>query len=387
MKVAPSARIPANTAVRCPTMRQFAHACGEAGTGHFFSMCLFFMKTHLTTLRLSALACACASSVAAHAQNLPQLKEVVITASRTEQRVQDALPATTLITRTDIERAQTPDLPTLLRQVTGVEITQTGGMGTQAGAFLRGGAPRHTLVLIDGVPINTPTSGAASLEHLPLANVERIEIVRGNVSSLYGSAALGGVIQIFTKEATGAPLVSVSAQSGSRGLRQLDASGTVKTAAGTRLSATVQDLKDGGLDAIDAAKYTSSNTDKDGYKRRATSLGVSQDIGTATVGLRVREARGTTQYDDAFGSATQADESTFAERGTALDVVLQASKDLTLKAAITESVDKLDARVTTFPYFVNSKNKGANLSLQWSIDKTQRVTAGYERACGVSGRL
>jgi vitamin B12 transporter len=186
------------------------------------------MKNLSTTLRLSALACACATSLASVAQTAPQLKEVVITASRTEQRVQDALPATTLITRADIERAQTPDLPTLLRQVTGVEIAQTGGQGNQSSVFLRGGESRHTLVLIDGVPINTASSGLASIEHLPLANVERIEVVRGNVSALYGSAALGGVIQIFTKEAAAAPAVGVTAQVGSRGLRQLDATATAR---------------------------------------------------------------------------------------------------------------------------------------------------------------
>jgi vitamin B12 transporter len=336
------------------------------------------MKSLSTTLRLSALACACASCISSLAQTAAQLPAVVITASRSEQQVQDALPATTLITRADIERAQTPDLPTLLRQVTGVEITQNGGQGTVSSAFLRGGASRHTLVLIDGVAVNNLNFGTASLEHLPLANVERIEIVRGNVSALYGSAALGGVIQIFTKEATGAPKLGVTVQAGSHGLRQLDASGTVKLASGTRLSATVQELHDGGLNAIDQSKLTGTNPDTDGYKRRAVSFGVSQDIGAATVGLRLRDAHGTTQYDSGFGPATQADESKFTERGAALDLLLKATQNLTIKAAVTSSANKLDAQVTAFPYFVNSKSQGASLGADWQLDKTQRVTAGLE---------
>jgi vitamin B12 transporter len=356
---------------------QIAHTSGEAGTGHHRT-CFIFMKNHITTLRLSALACACASSVAGFAQTVPELKEVVITASRTEQRVQDALPATTLITREDIERIQTPDLPTLLRQVTGVEIAQNGGPGTLASAFLRGGASRHALVLIDGVPVNTLNFGLPSLEHLPLANVERIEIVRGNVSALYGSAALGGVIQIFTKEATGVPQLNVTGQVGSRGLRQMDASGTVKLASGTRLSATLQELKDGGFNAIDQSKIAGTNPDVDGYKCRALSLGVSQDIGAATVGLRVRDARGTTQYDSGYGPATQADESKFVESGAALSFSLRASENLTVKAALTDSADKLNAEVTASPYFVNSKSRGANVGADWSLDKAQRVTAGFE---------
>ena len=336
------------------------------------------MKSLSMTLRLSALACACASSFSTLAQTTAQLSPVVITASRSEQRVQDALPATTLITAGDIERAQLTDLPTLLRQVTGAEITQNGGQGTVSSAFLRGGASRHTLVLIDGVPVNTLSFGTASLEHIPLANVERIEIVRGNVSALYGSAALGGVIQIFTKEATGTPKLGVTVQAGSRGLRQLDASGTVKLASGTRLSATVQALHDGGLNAIDQAKIAGTNPDIDGYKRRAVSFGVSQDIGAATVGLRLRDAHGTTQYDSGFGPATQADESKFTERGAALDVTLKATPNLTIKAAATSSANKLDAQVTAFPYFVNSKSQGTSIGADWQLDKAQRVTAGLE---------
>jgi vitamin B12 transporter len=337
------------------------------------------MKNLSTTLRLSALAYACASCVSANGQTTPLLKEVVITASGSEQRVQDALPATTLITRADIARAQTPDLPTLLRQVTGVEIAQGGGQGTQASAFLRGGASRHTLVLIDGVAINTASAGIAALEHIPLANVERIEIVRGNVSALYGSAALGGVVQIFTKEATGAPHAGITVQAGARGLRQVDATGTVKLAGGTRLSATVQELKDGGFNTLDQSKHPLSNPDVDGYKRRALSLGVSQDIGAATVGVRVRQAKGTTQYDNESGPASQVDESKFEERGAVADVAWKLSKNLTLKAALTDSSDKLNAAVTAFPYFVKSRSKSSNLGADWQVDSAQRITAGYER--------
>jgi vitamin B12 transporter len=345
-----------------------------------FVRVLFIMKNLSTTLRLSALACACACACAVNAQTTPQLKEVVITASRTEQRVQDALPATTLITRADIERAQATDLPTLLRQVTGVEIAQNGGQGTVASAFLRGGESRHTLVLIDGVPINNLSFGTASLEHLPLANVERIEIVRGNVSALYGSAALGGVIQVFTKEATGAPNLSVTVQGGSRGLRQLDATGTVKLDGGTRLSATVQELSVGSFNAIDQAKRAGTNPDVDGYKRRALSFGILQDIGAATVGLRVRDARGTTQYDNEFGPANQADESKFVEGGATLDFAIKATQELTIKAALTTSADKLSADIAAYPYFVNSKTKGASVGVDWALDKSQRITAGLENS-------
>ena len=132
---------------------------------------------------LSVLSLAVAASV--HAQDA--INNVVISASRTEQRIQDALPATTLITRADIDRAQAVDLPSLIRNVTGIEIVQNGGVGTVSSVFIRGAESRHTLVLVDGVPINNLNFSLGALEHIPLVNVERIEVVRGNVSSLYGS--------------------------------------------------------------------------------------------------------------------------------------------------------------------------------------------------------
>jgi vitamin B12 transporter len=328
-------------------------------------------RARLTSIALVSLAAGGALAQAT-------LKETVVTASRTEQAVQDALPSTTLITRADIERAQTPDLPTLLRRVAGIEITQNGGQGTLASAFIRGAESRHTLVLVDGVPVNNLNFGLPSLEHLPLANVERIEVVRGNVSALYGSAALGGVIQIFTREGAGAPQASASLQAGSRGLLQASAGGSVKLDSGTRLSANVESLGDKGFNALNQTQVPGTNPDRDGYTRRALSAGVSQDVGPGSVNLRLRDARGTTQYDSAFGPATQADESKYTETGAVLDGKFRLAPALDLQAALTTSADKLDARVTAFPYFVNSRSNGASLGLQWKPAAGKTVTAGLE---------
>ncbi|MFL6691671.1 MAG: TonB-dependent receptor domain-containing protein [Ramlibacter sp.] len=307
------------------------------------------------------------------------LPEVVVSASRTEQRVQDALPSTTVLTRQDIEAAQTPDLPTLLQRVAGLEITQVGGPGTVATASLRGAEARHTLVLVDGVPINNLNFGLPALEHLSLADVERIEVVRGNVSSLYGSAALGGVIQIITRQPTGTPTASVTVQGGSRGMVQGSATGAVRLASGTGLRASVEALRDRGFDATDHVELPGTNPDRDGYRRRTASLGVTQDIeGGHAVGLRVRQSRGTTQYDSQFGPATQADESKFVESSAVLDGRLKLSSTLDLTAAVTQATDKLDAQVTAFPFFVESTSDGAQLGLQWKPTAGHTLTAGLE---------
>jgi vitamin B12 transporter len=314
---------------------------------------------------------------AAFAQNA--LDQVVVSASRTAQRVQDALPATTLITRDDIERAQTPDLPTLLRQATGLEIVQAGAPGTVSSTFIRGAESRHTLVLIDGVPVNNLNFGTAALEHLPLSDIERIEIVRGNVSSLYGSAALGGVIQIFTRQPSGTPQASVTAQAGSRGLVDASASGSVRTAAGTGLRATVEGLRDRGFNAIDQAQFPGTNPDRDGYRRHSASLAVTQELaGGDSMGLRLRDAAGTTAYDSQFGPASQADVSKFAERGAVLDAHVKLGRALRLDAALTSAADQLDASVSAFPFFVNSRSDGAQLALEWEVGSGQRITGGVE---------
>jgi vitamin B12 transporter len=336
-------------------------------------MKLLFVSTRAAALSLAlAAACSCALAQAT-------LQEITVTASRIEQRVQDALPATTLITRADIERAQTPDLPTLLRRVAGLEVSQNGGPGTVASAFIRGAESRHTLVLVDGVPVNNLNFGTAALEHLPLADVDRIEIVRGNVSALYGSAALGGVIQIFTRQTGATPYAGLTIQGGSRGLAQVNASAGRRLDSGTRLSASVESLSDQGFNAIKQQERPGTNPDRDGYTRRAASFALTQELaGGNTVGLRLRDAEGTTRFDSEFGPANQADESRFAERGAVLEGRFKLADKLRLTTALSSAGDKLDARVTAFPFFVNSYSKGAQAGLEWQPAAGHTVTGGVE---------
>ena len=315
----------------------------------------------------------------AHAQS-PTLQPVVVSASRTQQRVQDALPATTLITRQQIEQAQTPDLPTLLRSVAGVEITQSGGAGTVSSAFLRGAESRHTLVLIDGVPVNNLNFGTASLEHLPLADVERIEVVRGNVSSLYGSAAVGGVIQIFTRQPETTPRFGASVQAGSRHYGQAGASGSVKLPSGTGLRATVEALHDGGFNSIRQDQRPGTNPDRDPYRRQAASIAITQDLGRdQSVGLALRDAQGRTAYDSQFGPPEQPDVSRFRESGATLTGDFRLG-DLRLRALAARSEDALDAGITAFPFFFRSRSDSAQLGLDWELRAGHHLTGGLEHS-------
>jgi vitamin B12 transporter len=342
------------------------------------------MKSRLFIARPTALFCALFSAFQCHAQSAT-LEPVVVSASRTEQSVQDALPATTLITRANIDAALVPDLPSLLRHVAGVEITQNGGIGTLSSAFIRGAESHHTLLLIDGVVVNNLNFGIAALEQVALDNVERIEIVRGNVSSLYGSSAIGGVIQVFTRSASATPTVSVSSVAGSNAFHQLDASLSTPLGASTRLNATLESLGTAGFNATNQTELPGTNPDRDGYSRHAASLGLTQDLGTlgggtqrSSLGLRLRDTHGATQYDSQYGPATQADVSRYTERGAVLDGKFFLAAGLKLNAAVTRSEDDLNANVTAYPYWVNSSSTGSQLGLEWKFALGQRVTSGYE---------
>lgn len=136
-----------------------------------------------------------------HANTVGQYEApIVVTATRTAQTTDETLAAVTVISRQDIERQQARSIQDLLRGVPGVSIANHGGPGKQTSIFMRGTESDHVLVLIDGIRAGSALTGGAAFGNIPIDQIERIEIVRGPRSSLYGSEAIGGVIQIFTRE-------------------------------------------------------------------------------------------------------------------------------------------------------------------------------------------
>ena len=150
------------------------------------------------SLSLLAAAVALALPFAAQAQDATDLDEVVVTGTRTDIPLQDSLVPAQVITREDIERSQARSLVDVLKGRAGVGFSNQGGLGKLTTINLRGTESDQVLVLVDGIRIGSATAGLASFQDLPVDQIERIEIVRGPRSSLYGSEAIGGVIQIFT---------------------------------------------------------------------------------------------------------------------------------------------------------------------------------------------
>ncbi|QTH04898.1 TonB-dependent receptor domain-containing protein [Vibrio fluvialis] len=155
------------------------------------------------------------------AQDTSADETVVVTANRFEQKQASVLSATTVISRQEIEQYQANSLTEVLRRVPGVEIAQNGGRGHNASVFMRGTNSDHVLVLVDGVRIDSAAGGVA-INHFPLGLVERLEVIRGPGAAMYGSDAVGGVINIITRSHRGNNLKQVTAGIGSNQARKGD---------------------------------------------------------------------------------------------------------------------------------------------------------------------
>jgi vitamin B12 transporter len=236
-----------------------------------------------------------------------QLKTTVVTASRTEQKLADTLAATSVITREDIEQSQAQDLPTLLRGQAGVEIVQNGGFGTSASIFMRGAASNASLVLIDGVPVNSATTGTTNIAQIPVSQIDHIEIVRGNVSALYGSQAVGGVIQIFTRKGDGGPPRAYAEVGyGTNNTTQANAgiAGSFEDGK-TRFSLDVSRFHTNGISAQDPRFFPKVNPNRNGDDNTSVSASLSRKFGdTWEVGARLFQSDGSSSYDNAYGKPT-----------------------------------------------------------------------------------
>ena len=256
--------------------------------------------------RLALAALSCLSLSPAFAQSGQPSDTVVVTATRSSQLLTDALPHTTVLLRRDIERSQAIDLPSLLASEAGVQFSSNGGRGTATSLFLRGAPTQQVLVLVDGVPVSRQdATGQVGIEHLMLDQIERIEVVRGNVSALYGSGAVGGVIQLFTRRSDGGHQASVQVEAGSRGLVHVSAQGSA-TLGATQLSLGLSGMRDKGYSVLDAAQQAAANPDRDGYRNTSANFNLSQALADGhRLGLGWMHSDGKLDYDSAF--ATPAD--------------------------------------------------------------------------------
>ena len=200
----------------------------------------------------------------------PLQHEIVVTATRIETPAKEIASSVTVITREDLERTKTITVLEALREVLGVATIQNGPAGGAASVLLRGANSEHTLVLMDGIELNDPISPSRSfdLAHLMLENVERIEILRGPQGTLYGSDALGGVVNIITRKGQGRPRLYLSGLGGSLGTLHSNAgiSGNTQIIG---YSFGVSYFRSEGLSA--ASTNYEGNEEKDSYRNSTFS--------------------------------------------------------------------------------------------------------------------
>lgn len=271
------------------------------------------MKICISHARLSAmtLALAAAFPVLAQTKDVTQLQETVVTATRNPQLLSSVLPHTTVITREDIERSQAVDLVTLLQREVGLQRIQNGGVGSTSTVFMRGSPSRQTLILIDGVPQNKQdASGSASLEHLMLESIDHVEIVRGNVSAIYGSGAIGGVIQIFTKTGARQPSVSLAIEYGPRNSQKH--SGSVSAGLGdTFISVGLSRTTTDGFSSMNTDQQPTANPDSDGYRNTSANVSLTHRLSKDhSFGLKVMRTNSDTDFDNTGGAPTDIQTST-----------------------------------------------------------------------------
>jgi len=201
---------------------------------------------------------------------------------------------TTVIDSKAIAQSQAQDVAELLRSQAGIDVASSGGAGKTTSVFLRGGNSGHTLVLIDGVRVGSATTGSFDWANLSTSDIERIEIVRGPQSSLYGADAMAGVIQIFTKTGSRGSQVTLQGEAGSYASSSGVMSVKGKTDTDIAYALTIDSLR---TDSVSAA---AKGTEPDPYRRTTISASVALPVGRGELALRVRNVDGKTGLDGGF---------------------------------------------------------------------------------------
>lgn len=311
---------------------------------------------------------------------------VVITASREPMRAEAAAADLVVIDAERIAASPADSLADLLRREAGVQLARTGGPGQSTGVLIRGSAAVNTLVLIDGVRVGSATLGQAAFEAIGRDGIERIEVLRGPGSALYGSEAVGGVVQIVTKRGAGAPTAALRFAAGAHGLQEAGA--TLGGAAGAfDASLALARERSRGVSALRAGDaFGSFNPDRDGFARTSANatLGFTPAAGHR-IGLLVNAVRLDAQYDASqFLPPTFAPDATpdFRNRQrtalTALDWrgVLAPSLTATLRAS------QASDRVVTgagAPDTFDTERRQASAQLAFEPARGQQWIAALER--------
>ena len=269
--------------------------------------------------------------------------EVIVTASRVAETADETLAPVNVITREEIERRQIRSVPEALRQVPGVSLVNNGGIGKATSVFMRGTESDHVLVLINGVKVGSATLGTFNFESLSIDDVERIEVVRGPRSHLYGSEALGGIIQIFTRKPTETTHAHASIGYGTDDTMEGTA-GFSGRASGVGFAVSTNYIRTDGFNScgngstVPAGGCFANQPDKDGFER--SSLTGALDYAFSN-GIKL-EANGLYAYSENEYDGSTSNESESENYVLGLRALASPTDFWDVTAAVGHTVDDSD---------------------------------------------
>ena len=302
---------------------------------------------------------------------------VVVTATRTARTAEETLSSVTVITQEDIERQQATSIQEVLRSVAGLSVTNSGGEGKLSSIFIRGTESDQLLVIVDGVKIGSATAGSSAFQLIPVELIERIEIVRGPRSSLYGSEAIGGVVQIFTKKGKGElrPVISLSAGSFKTYKALAGLSGSNDK---TWYNVSISSYDTEGFNACDGEPmvggcYT-TEPDDDSYRYTSGSFAVGHQLTKHTkVDLNWLRTDGNVKYDGYFN------ESETVQQVAGVKLSHELNTDWSLSLLVGQSKDESDDYSDgIYLSKVNTKRNSVTLQSDQLINSNSDLILGLD---------
>ena len=298
----------------------------------------------------------------------PPLGNTVVTATRTETVVDEVLAPVIVITREELERSLAPDVASLLQFHAGIDIGRNGGPGQATSIFIRGTDSNHATVLVDGVRVNPGTIGGASIQNIAPETIERIEIVKGPRSALYGTDAIGGVINLITRSYTDNGFDAAT------GYGRYDT--FLATASGgfggeaSQVAFSANWLESAGFPA-----RTFDDTDR-GYDNTSFTVKGRTQLGAVRLGARYWQASGTSEYSDFLLAPVDQD---FENRMAALDATFSPTQRWSSRVTVSHIEDEIEQNQADFLgnfARVRTRRNAADWQNDVHVGEHQLVTAG-----------
>ena len=307
-----------------------------------------------------------------------RLETVVTTAARSPQRLADVLADLTVITRADIERMAAASLGDLLRASGCAEMARNGGPAGTTSLYLRGAETRHTLLLIDGVRVDSQATGGPAWNNIPVSQIERVEVLKGPASAVYGSDAVGGVVQVFTRKATSVPQVGLGLAAGNIGIRKLDAAVTGRDGIFDYALSAALDRTTGFNATLDVPGSFSYIPDVDGWRKHQATARLGAQLSEAhRAELTFLKSHQNSQYDASKFSPLNDDHAFQDTKAMRLSWSAQWSAALHTQLSVGESRDRYETRPS--PYVTETRIRNTALTGSYRLGSSQQLNFALER--------